>query len=427
MIKLRDFDDVSRALAAFVPPVKQPGAARRSLAQMSQLMAVLDNPQDRQQVIHVAGTSGKTSTCYYLAALLNAAGRKVGLTVSPHVDEVNERVQVDLTPLPEQDFCRELSEFLSIIENHAYKPSYFEMLVAFAYWEFARQNVEFAVVEAGMGGLLDATNVVRRAGKVCVITDIGLDHTEYLGSDLGDVAAQKAGIIQPGNTVYMYEQAESVMRSVSARCQQVGAELVLVSPANLTAATELPLFQQHNWHLAQSVVTHMAQRAGNAFLLNDAVMRSAQSVYVPARMEVFRYEGKTIIVDGSHNEQKLRALMSSIRQKYPNQSVAVLASFGKGDEARVHGGIGVLRELAGSFIFTGFDVGQDTPKAPVDPDTLAEVARGQGVSSVISEPDPEKAFKVLLARPEPILLVTGSFYLLNHIRPPLWELTRGRQ
>src|SRR5688572_10716165 len=127
---------------------------------MVELMDYLGNPQDKLKIIHVAGTSGKTSTCYYSAALLKAAGKKVGLTVSPHVDEINERVQIDLVPMPEEAFCRDMTEFLGLVKKSELEPSYFEVLLAFAYWEFVRHRVEYAVIEVGMGGLTDATNVV---------------------------------------------------------------------------------------------------------------------------------------------------------------------------------------------------------------------------------------------------------------------------
>src|SRR5690606_38872097 len=121
--------------------------------------------------------------------LLAAAGQKVGMTVSPHVYEVNERVQINTKPLAETQFCRELSRFLNIIQSSGVRPTYFELLVAFAYWEFAEQGVDYAVIEVGLGGLLDGTNVVARDDKVCIITDIGFDHTSVLGKTLSAITA----------------------------------------------------------------------------------------------------------------------------------------------------------------------------------------------------------------------------------------------
>src|SRR5665213_2882839 len=128
----KTFAEANKILSGFIP-TEDTGVYNTDRIKM--FMDYLGNPQDKLRVIHVAGTSGKTSTSYYAAALLQAAGKKVGLTVSPHVDEVNERVQINLVPLAEDIFCHELSEFLNIVESSHIAPSYFELLVAFAFWE----------------------------------------------------------------------------------------------------------------------------------------------------------------------------------------------------------------------------------------------------------------------------------------------------
>src|SRR5581483_7745687 len=160
-----------------------------TLDTINAVMELVGNPQDKVKVLHVAGTSGKTSTAYYLASLLKANGASVGLCVSPHLIEVNERVQIDLKPLPERDFCDGLGQFWDLATSTGLKPSYFEMLVAFPYWEFARRGLDYVVMEVGVGGLLDGTNVVHSENKVCIITDIGLDHTKLLGDTIPEIAA----------------------------------------------------------------------------------------------------------------------------------------------------------------------------------------------------------------------------------------------
>lgn len=146
---IENFAEARKVLSAFVPTGKP---APYTLNRMFRLMKLLGDPQENYHVIHVAGTSGKTSTSYYLAALLAKSDKKVGLTVSPHVDEVNERLQINLKPLSEKDYTKALSEFLEIIHKARINPTYFELLIAFAFWEFARQKVDYAVVEVGLGG-----------------------------------------------------------------------------------------------------------------------------------------------------------------------------------------------------------------------------------------------------------------------------------
>ncbi len=391
-----------------------------TLDRMRQLMQYLGNPQEAVRVVHVAGTSGKTSTAYFVAALLMQAGAKVGLTVSPHVDEVNERVQIDGVPLPEVEFCHELSEFLQLIEASGILPSYFECMAAFAYWEFARQKVGYAVVEVGLGGLLDGTNVVSRADKVCVITDIGLDHTELLGDTVDKIAAQKAGIVQPGNDVFMHQQAPEIMDVVDAVCKNVGADLHVTRPAGFPAPTQLPAFQQRNFSLAQEVVDWVLHQTG-ARLLTAQQIAVASQVYIPARMEIMQYAGKTIVVDGAHNAQKLEALCASIADKYPNVPIAAVVGFVDGDVFRLHQALDVLIQHCTYLIITEFYTEKDYPKHSVPATIVEAYCHQSGFDTTQIVPDPASALHVLLKRPEELCLVTGSFYLLNHIRPELLE------
>ncbi len=387
-----------------------------------QLMEHLGNPQETFKIVHVAGTSGKTSTAYYTAALLQAAGKKVGLTVSPHVDEVNERVQINLTPMPEAEFCRELSDFLQIVEDSGIKTTYFELLTAFMYWEFARQGVDYAVVEVGLGGLLDATNVVSRADKVCVITDIGLDHMRVLGQIIPEIAFQKAGIIQLHNPIFCYRQAEEIMDVIRRMAIKKQADLHTIEPSNDASFDFLPLFQQRNFGLALYVVQFVLAR-DNLPELPIAQIEKAAHTYVPGRMETLSIAGKTLIMDGAHNAQKMHALVESIRIRYPDQPVAVLLSFVAEREGRVESGITELSKIAHDIIITTFEGGQDTPHGSVDPKDIVAACEKVHFTAHETVPDIKAAVTTLLKRPEPILLVTGSFYMLSHVRPLLKKHT----
>lgn len=414
--ELKTFADVHKVLEGFISP---PHHTRvYTLDTMRTLMHALGDPQNKVRVVHVAGTSGKTSTAYYIAALLRAAGEKVGLTVSPHVDEVNERVQIDLVPLPEAVFCSELSEFLRLIATVPVHPSYFELLVAFAYWEFVRQGVSYAVVEVGVGGLLDGTNVINRADKVCVITDIGLDHVQILGSTLGEIAAQKAGIIQKENHIWMYRQSDEVMTPIHARCTEKQAQLHELAPTDMASTFSfLPLFQQRNFGLAQAVVAFIRTRDG-AQPLDDAALQQAAQVAIPARMEVRTVGNKTVILDGAHNPQKLHTLVTSIAERYPQQPIATLASFVQGRGYSLDENVQELAHISSVIIGTSFHTAQDARHDSTDPATITAACARAGMPAKMIT-DPVRAFQALLDRPEPIVLVTGSFYLLNFIRPLL--------
>ena len=409
---IKNFDEAHTALRAFYANAR----VTYDLRLMQRLMDYLGNPQDKLRVIHIAGTSGKTSTAYYAAALLETVGAKVGLTVSPHVDEVNERVQINLQPLAEREFCKELTEFLGLIKKSGLQPSYFEVMVAFAYWEFVRKQVDYAVVEVGLGGLLDGTNVVTRKDKVCIITDIGLDHTEILGETLAEIAAQKAGIIHPGNEVFMYEQGPEVMLTVQNACSSAPAQLHIVPSLAAIRNESLPLFQQRNLGLAVQVVNFVVQRDRMSALQDEQVVQAA-NIRIPARMERFSIGDKVLIVDGSHNGQKLATLAESVKSAYPGEKVAALTAFVDGPESRWQGGLVEIFKLADSVILTEFRAEQDVPKESIKATKLQEFCKSQNYESTEVIPDAASALDALLARSERVLLVAGSFYLLNSVRP----------
>jgi len=414
MPQIRNFAEAHTVLSKYVSRNSKPGSY--SLGRMQKLMQKLGNPQNRIKIIHVAGTSGKTSTCYYIAALLQAAGQKVGLTVSPHVDEVNERVQINLTPLTEQDFCQKLSEFIDIVNKTGVEPTYFELLIGLAYWVFAQQNVDYAVVEVGLGGLLDGTNVINNQNKICVITDIGLDHTNVLGSTLTEIATQKAGIIGSHNPVFMFTQPAEVMLPIKRRVKQQHAQLHELRPLVKNTQKYLPPFQQRNWHLAKTVYDFIAER-DNLKILDTKQLTKASHTIVPARMEIIEFGGRTIVIDGSHNGQKMEALAKGMQKLFPGKSVAALVSFVTSESSRAPGALEQLLPITSSLMVTSFSGEQDTPKHSVGPKVIATIAKKLGFKNVTVVSDPGQAFTTLLNQTEDILLVTGSFYLLNHIRP----------
>lgn len=418
MREIRTFADARSELSKYYTVNGKPLSRPYSLDIMFELLDVCGNPHDTLRVIHVAGTSGKTSTAYYTAALVNGAGLKTGLTVSPHVVEINERVQINGTPLPEALFCSELQEFLTIVEAHALQPSYFELMMAFAFWEFSRQKVDCAVVEVGLGGLLDASNVVNRQDKICIITDIGLDHTQSLGDTYEQIAEQKAGIIGLKNSVFSYHQRAEVMQVLRTVSQQKQADLHVLSPNDHAPETHaLPLFQQRNFTLALAAVQYLFETLGRS--LPKKAVEHALTIRIPGRMETRVVQGKTVIIDGAHNQQKIAMLVQSIAATYPNQRLAVLVAFGQQREAtrRISEGLAELQPYADSLIATTFSSAQDAPHAGVDPHEIAEAAKNTGIPVVNIQADPVLAFAELLKQPQSICLVVGSFYLLNDIRP----------
>lgn len=416
-MKIQNFAQADALLKAYIPAVKEITGKDITLQRMPQLMKLLGNPEAKLKIIHIAGTSGKTSTAYYLAALLQGTGKKVGLTVSPHIMNVAERVQINLQPLSEPEFCARLSEFLRLIKKADPQPTYFELIIAFAYWYFAQSAVDYAVIETGLGGLHDATNIARRSDKVCVITDIGYDHTKVLGSTLTQITAQKAGIIHKNNEVFCYRQSPAIMRVLRSACNTAGARLHEIRSETKEDITQaLPLFQRRNWNLAYEVFNFISECDGLPSLSRTA-LAGTMAIRIPARMEIGSYKGKVIIIDGAHNPQKLKALLASIQHSYPDQPIAVMAAFVQSRKKRLQGNLRQLVPAADHLIITSFIPNQEMYTKSADPENITRYCQQLGFDNWLIEPNPQQAFTALLRRPEPILLVTGSFYLMHHVRP----------
>lgn len=408
--------EAEQVLAAYRPDVKEFLGKDITLERMRPLMRALGNPEQQLTVIHVAGTSGKTSTASFIAKMLQLTGSKVGLTTSPHVDSLLERIQINLKPLPEKVFCQELSGFIKKIHDVSPTPTYYELLVAFAYYYFHKASVDFAVVETGLGGLHDGTNVAQNPDKLCIITDIGFDHTKVLGDTLPAIASQKAGIIHKGNHVVMFNQAEEVMRVFRERCTTVGAKLEVVDPAiidDFRFPATFPLYQRRNWTLAWAAYQWLANSL-NLPVIDQTIIAESRVAHMPGRMEVLTHEGQTIVFDGAHNAQKMTAFVQSFQALYPGVKPAVLLSVR--DRKDFTDLVTKLFPLATKLILTSFHVSQDIEHRNAHLSELADFCRANGYNDVVIEADQHKAFLQLLSEPADVKVVTGSFYLIQQLK-----------
>lgn len=415
--KSTSFRAVHELLRHYLPPVRSMRGAY-TLERMQKLMEFLGNPQNSYKVIHVAGTSGKTSTCYYVASFLKQAGLKTGMTVSPHIDEINERIQVNLRPIAEKKFCDEFSIFLRLVEKSKIKPTYFEVLTAFALWEFKRLGCEYVVIEVGMGGLLDATNVIQSKKKLNIITDIGLDHESVLGKTTAQIASQKSGIIKPYNVVICYEQDDEIMQVIREVANQEQAELHELWPLKSRELPHnLPLFQRRNWYLALSAYNILAER-DNLPELTEAQLSASTNTYIPARMETRTIGKQVLIMDGAHNQQKLEAFVLSVKQQYSSQKFQILISFLGTKQEHIQKCLTQVLPICESLIITSFET-ENKEKTSINPLKIAEACEELEFRNWQIIDDPASAFRALMKTRGKIKIITGSFYLLNHIRPLL--------
>lgn len=398
------FAEAERALEPYI--LNNSGLGAYTVERPQRLAEFVGHPEKKLRVIHVAGTSGKTSTCYYIRALLEAAGQKTGLAVSPHIVNIADRVQIGGAGLGEAEFCGYLDEFLRLIENYADTPSYFEVMMVFAFWVFAREEVDYAVVETGLGGLRDVTNICRRADKVCVLTDIGFDHMNVLGNSLTEIATQKAGIVHPSNLLLMFAQSPEVMAAVR-RTARAGKIELLEPP-------ETEDFRERNFALARGVYARLAAR-DDLPELSEAVASSCQSVQVPGRLDVSRRDEATIVLDGAHNRQKMEALVRAFAAKFPEVKPVVVLAMKQGKEYEEV--IRLLEPLASRVIATEFRTMQDTPMGAIAAEVLAAECERRGLSVEIEKDilkAVERAFEIGDA-----VLVTGSLYGVAEVRGEL--------
>ncbi|HLR96406.1 MAG TPA: folylpolyglutamate synthase/dihydrofolate synthase family protein [Jiangellaceae bacterium] len=419
-----------------------------SLERITALLGLLGDPQRNAPVIHVAGTNGKSSTVRMIDSLLREMGLRTGRYTSPHLESITERIVIDGEAISGSDFAdtyAEIAPYLDIVDaQHDVPLSFFEVLTAMAYVAFADAPVEVAVIETGLGGSWDATNVAD--GDVAVVTPVALDHADYLGDALEEIAGEKAGIIKPGSIAVLARQEPEVAEVLLQRVADVGATVVREGPEFAVRRRDVAVGGQlldlqglagqyseilvslHGEHQAANAATALA--AVEAFIggggesLDQESVRSAFSgVGAPGRVEVLR-RGPTILVDAAHNPAGAKALTETLTSEFTfTRLVGVMAMMGDKD-AR-----GILEELEPVLAHVVLTRNSSPRSLPVE--ELADVAAGifgrDRVSTEAQLPDAIDA-AVAVAEEEGLLggagvLVTGSVVTAGDARTLLGGAT----
>ncbi len=389
---------------------------RFGLDRMRGLLAVLGEPQERFASVHVVGSNGKSSTTRMIAALLGAHGLRAGSYLSPHLVSFVERVRVGGADAAPERFAaavaaaRAAAASVDRTLGPGDRVTQFEALTAAAFFELAAAGVEVAVVEAGLGGRWDATNTI--PSSVQVLTNVGLEHTRWLGPTVRDIAGEKLDVVRPGGTLVvgagLHPDARAVADAVVA---ERGARLVEAPPA---PPAELRLraagtFQRTNFALACAAAEAFLARPLDAVAVADA----AASTLVPGRFETVGERPLTIL-DGAHNPAGFRALAASLREVLAGRRlVAVISVLDDKDAAAM---LAELLPLCAAAIATA----NANPRT-LPPATLRSLATQVGVGPPIHvEPDPRRALARAraLAGPEGVVLATGSLYLLADLARP---------
>ena len=309
------------------------------LERVRELCAALGNPQDSLKYIHVAGTNGKGSFCAMTDSILRHAGYKVGLFTSPYIVEFNERMRIDGKNISNEELC----ELVEIIKPHADKmadkPTEFELITALAFLYFKRNNCDVVVLECGLGGRLDATNIIKDS-ILSVITGIALDHTAILGDTVEKIAAEKAGIIKSGARVLWCGEDKDADRVISAKAGEVGATFTRVDRSRLKIKemtldgtrfdfgerkdVSLSLLGTYQPLNATHVLTAIDMLKQSGYDIPDsAIYDGLKSVRWPARFEVISHE-PLVIADGGHNPEGIDSAVQSIERYFGDERVAII-------------------------------------------------------------------------------------------------------
>jgi dihydrofolate synthase/folylpolyglutamate synthase len=389
-----------------------------SLEQTRRTLAALNNPQNRLQVIHVAGTNGKGSVCAMLSEVLQKAGYKVGLFTSPHIKKPTERIIIDGVPITESDFSESLRHIGNIVPDNLH---FFDIYTAAAYNYFAKHTVDFAIMETGIGGRLDPTNVTDKP-ILTVITSISFDHQEMLGRTIEKIAGEKAGIIKenvpvvlPAQNIPLLEQTakklnapvykENDVNIYDCKYDVTGTLFSAELPGAVYSSLRLSLLGKHQLeNTAQVLLGIQSLRDTGISIPDEAVYQGLKRVRWPGRFDVL--PGRpTVILDGAHNPGSAVRLTQALDIYFPHNKIVLLIAMLQGKDSA--GVLHALQERACHIICCQVK----NPRA-LPAENLAALINGAEHDII---PSSRKALKKAkeLAGEEGIVLITGSLYLIR--------------
>ena len=400
------------------------------LRRVEELLFRLGNPHLGAKTVHIAGTNGKGSIAAMIASVLSASGYATGLYTSPHLHIWRERLRVNGELISEEEFVALIERLKPEVEAVNREATYgelttFELLTALAFAYFKLKGAEFQVLEVGMGGKFDATNVI--IPEVCIITSISFDHTDVLGNSLAEIAAEKAGIIKPGSTVVMSPQPDEVCRVIEETCINCGAELVKVGSdvawrrlgfdANRqllqvegklgSYELSIPLLGDHQLVNAATAVAALEVLAGKGFNISlSSIIDGLAQVRWPGRLQILSRH-PLLIVDGAHNPDGARKLKQSLEQNFDfDRAILVIGASSDKDI------VGVVSELAPLFDKVIITCSRH-PRAMATPPIVAEFRRCGVEAQAVEAVSEALSLALALAGDSDLICVAGSLFVVG--------------
>jgi dihydrofolate synthase / folylpolyglutamate synthase len=379
------------------------------LGRMERLLAALGNPERSLRCLHVAGTNGKGSVCAFAESVLRAAGLRTGLYTSPHLVRFSERIRLNGEEVSESLIEEGIGRLRAATSgwNEEEMPTYFELVTALAFDLFARTGVEVVVLETGLGGRLDATNTAPKLA--CAITPIGLDHTEWLGGTLAEIAREKAGIFRSGVPAVTALQEPEALAALKKPASTLGVTLRSAGE-QVPGSLRLGLagaYQRENAALALSLL-----RAGGFNPPEEAVCRGLEIVSWPGRFQRLGHRGRELVLDGAHNLHAMRRLAETWREEYGSRRCTLI--FGALSDKDPAALIEELVPLASEI----FLVRVDSPRT-ADPEALVGAVSGQKIAVHIVHTLSHALERVFGGEkpgadvPQPPVLLAGSLFLVG--------------
>ena len=412
--------------------------SKNDAANTRELLRRLGHPEERLRVVHVAGTNGKGSTCAFLESIFRTAGCRTGLFTSPHLVRINERFQVDRQEIPDREFAAVFEEVKAAVDGMMrdgfFHPSWFEFLFAMGMLYFSRQEIDLLLCETGLGGRLDATNVIREP-VLTVITSISLDHMEYLGNTVAEIAGEKAGILKPGVPVVYDASCPEAAAVIEARASLAGAPCVPRNPA-MTKITwrgdNSVTFDLSSPSVSLTGVTvpfgadYQADNASLAILAADCLRKmppGRRPGKVPSDRQILagiasaRWSGRMeelvpdVFVDGAHNEDGIRRFLETVRRTAQRRPVSLLFAAVSDKNWRE-----MIREICEQVSFRCVTATQVGGSRQVEAGVLAEEFRRHTDAEVFAVPDPDAAYgKARSLQGDSVLYCAGSLYLAGAV------------
>lgn len=405
---------------------------KTGLKRTQELLELLGHPERKLRFVHVAGTNGKGSFCAMLSSILTAAGYKTGLYTSPYVNRFNERMAINEQPIPDDKLVALVEKIRPLVDSMEEKPSEFELITCVAMEYFFEETCDIVVLEVGMGGQWDSTNVIE-APELSVITAMAYDHMKYLGNTMTEIATAKAGIIKPGCPTLIYGENPEAEAVFAETCQQRGSRLYYSQPERVTHDRDsihghvfdypgyenlhLPLIGPHQTHNGALVLRAVELLRERGWRIEDFAVREGLSqVRWPARMELLQ-EKPVILLDGGHNPQGTQAAAATLKELFPGKRIRFL--MGVMADKDVDTMVESLLPLAERF----YTVTPHNPRS-MTAEALAEKLRALGVPATAYEPL-EKGIETFVqeAGEEDILCAIGSLYLAGDVRAQIkkWQ------